>query len=101
MLSPLLEFMSDLNQKQNRRNSVGYWRTNLRILACLLSAWFVSGCLLSIVFVEPLNKIQVGGFPLGFWFAQQGTIYVFIILTFVYALLMERLDRKHGVKENH
>lgn len=92
--------MSDLNQKRNRRGSVGYWRTNLRILAFLLSLWFVSGCLLSIVFVEQLNKIQVGGFPLGFWFAQQGTIYVFIALTFVYALLMERLDRKHEVKEN-
>lgn len=65
----------------------------------MLSVWFVSSCLLSIVFVEQLNKIQVGGFPLGFWFAQQGTIYVFVILTFVYAFLMERLDRKHGVKE--
>lgn len=92
--------MSDGNQKRNRRRLVGYWRTNLRILALLLSVWFVSSCLLSIVFVEQLNKIQVGGFPLGFWFAQQGTIYVFIALTFVYAFLMERLDRKHGVKEN-
>ena len=92
--------MRDENQKRNRRRPVGYWRTNLRILAFLLSVWFVSSCLLSIVFVEQLNKIQVSGFPLGFWFAQQGTIYVFIILTFVYAFLMERLDRKHGVKEN-
>lgn len=92
--------MSNGNQKRNRRNSVGYWRTNLRILAFLLIVWFVSSCLLSIVFVEPLNKIQVGGFPLGFWFAQQGAIYVFIVLTFVYAFLMGRLDRKHGVKEN-
>ncbi len=92
--------MSDGNQKRNQRRLVGYWRTNLRILAFLLSVWFVSSCLLSIVFVEQLNKIQVGGFPLGFWFAQQGTIYVFIALTFVYAFLMERLDRKHKVKEN-
>ena len=92
--------MSDLNQKRNQRQSVEYWRTNLRILAFLLGVWFVSACLLSIVFVEPLNKIQVGGFPLGFWFAQQGAIYVFIVLTFVYAFLMARLDRKHGVKEN-
>lgn len=92
--------MSDGNQKRNQRKLVGYWRTNLRILALLLSVWFVSSCLLSIVFVEQLNKIQMGGFPLGFWFAQQGTIYVFIALTFVYAFLMERLDRKHGVKEN-
>lgn len=92
--------MSDGNQRQNRRRPVGYWRTNLRILAFLLSVWFVCSCLLSIVFVEQLNNIQVGGFPLGFWFAQQGAIYVFIVLTFVYAFLMERLDRRHGVKEN-
>lgn len=92
--------MSDLNQNRNQRQSVEYWRTNLRILAFLLGVWFVSACLLSIVFVEQLNKIQVGGFPLGFWFAQQGAIYVFIVLTFVYAFLMARLDRKHGVKES-
>ncbi|MCS1407156.1 MAG: hypothetical protein M2R45_00313 [Verrucomicrobia subdivision 3 bacterium] len=89
--------MDASNGKQERSASSSYWRANLRILAVLLSVWFLSGCLLSIVFVEPLNKIKVGGFPLGFWFAQQGTIYVFIVLVFVYAALMERLDQKHGV----
>jgi putative solute:sodium symporter small subunit len=54
--------------------------------------------LLGIVFVEPLNQFHLGGFPLGFWFAQQGSIYVFIILTLVYALAMDRIDRRHGVK---
>jgi putative solute:sodium symporter small subunit len=63
----------------------------------LLSIWFVVSYLLGIVFVEPLNQFHFGGFPLGFWFAQQGSIYVFIILTFVYAFAMDRIDRRHGV----
>ncbi len=91
--------MSDSDKKRNRLETAGYWRTNLRIVAVLLVAWFVSSFLLSIVFVEPLNAIQIGGFPLGFWFAQQGTICIFIVLILIYALLMDRLDRKHGRKE--
>ncbi len=63
----------------------------------LLSIWFVVSYLLGIVFVEPLNQFHLGGFPLGFWFAQQGSMYVFIILTFVYAFTMDRIDRRHGV----
>jgi putative solute:sodium symporter small subunit len=63
----------------------------------LLSIWFVVSYLLGIVFVEPLNQFHLGGFPVGFWFAQQGSIFVFIILTFVYAFAMDRIDRRHGV----
>ncbi|MEE2775635.1 MAG: DUF4212 domain-containing protein [Acidobacteriota bacterium] len=76
---------------------VGYWRANLRLMAWLLAVWFVASYGLGILFVEPLNAIQVGGFPLGFWFAQQGSIYVFVVLILIYALKMDRLDRKHGV----
>ncbi|MBC8372762.1 MAG: DUF4212 domain-containing protein [Planctomycetes bacterium] len=76
-----------------------YWRTNIRILLLLLSVWFLVGYVLSIFFVEALNKIHIGGFPLGFWFAQQGSIYVFIVLIFVYARLMARLDKKYDVHE--
>lgn len=76
-----------------------YWRANLRILLLLLSIWFLVGYVLSIFLVEPLNRIHVAGFPLGFWFAQQGSIYVFIVLIYIYARWMERLDRKHGVQE--
>ncbi len=64
----------------------------------LLSVWFVVSFLLGIVFVEPLNQFHLGGFPLGFWFAQQGSIYVFIILILVYAFAMDRIDRRHGVE---
>lgn len=65
----------------------------------LLSVWFAVSYLLGIVLVEPLNQFHLGGFPLGFWFAQQGAIFVFIILTFVYAFAMDRIDRRHGVDD--
>lgn len=68
-------------------------------MAGLLTIWFVVSYLLGIVFVEPLNQFHLGGFPLGFWFAQQGSIYVFIFLTFVYAFTMDRIDRRHGVED--
>lgn len=78
-------------------NASGYWRANLRIMAVLLSIWFTSSYLLGIVFVEPLNAVRLGGFPLGFWFAQQGSILIFILLILVYVLWMDRLDRRFGV----
>jgi putative solute:sodium symporter small subunit len=75
-----------------------YWRANLRLMSILLSIWFVVPFGLGIVFVEPLNQIHVAGFPLGFWFAQQGSIYVFIVLVLIYAFIMKRIDRDHGVE---
>ena len=75
----------------------GYWRANLRIMAMLLAVWFACSYVLGIVLVEPLNQLRLGGFPLGFWFAQQGSILVFILLILVYALWMDRLDRRYGV----
>lgn len=76
-----------------------YWQTNLKYLAVLLSVWlFVSiGC--GILFADILDQFRLGGFKLGFWFAQQGAIYVFVILIFVYVYLMNRLDREYGVDE--
>ncbi len=76
-----------------------YWRKNLSYLGILLSIWFAVSFLAGIVFVEPLNTIKLGGFPLGFWFAQQGSIYVFVILIFVYVWLMNKLDREFDVDE--
>ncbi len=76
-----------------------YWRTNLKYLAILLSIWFLSSYVLGIVLVEPLNAIRIRGFKLGFWFAQQGSIYIFVILIFVYVHLMNKLDRKYDVDE--
>lgn len=76
-----------------------YWKTNLRYVAILLTIWFVVSYGFGILLVEPLNRTRVGGFQLGFWFAQQGSIYVFVALIFVYVRLMNRLDRHHEVDE--
>ena len=79
--------------------SNNYWNANIKILAILLSIWFVVSFLLSIVFVDALDTLRLGGFRLGFWLAQQGSIYVFVLLIFVYILLMDRLDRKYHHEE--
>jgi putative solute:sodium symporter small subunit len=76
-----------------------YWRRNLRLMVVLLTIWFVVSFGCGILFVEQLNKIVINGFPLGFWFAQQGSIYTFILLILVYALRMDRLDDEYGVSE--
>lgn len=75
-----------------------YWRKNLQYLAILLGIWFVTSYLFSIVFVEQLDKIQIGGLRLGFFFAQQGSIWIFVVLIFVYAWLMNRLDKEYQQK---
>ena len=76
-----------------------YWRNNKRIIAVLLTVWFLVSCVLGIFFVEPLNAIKLGGFPLGFWIAQQGSIYVFILLIAIYCIAMEIEDRRFHVRE--
>ena len=76
-----------------------YWRTNLKYLAILLTIWFVVSFLFGIILAETLNQHQIGGFPLGFWFAHQGSIYAFVILIFVYVYLMNKLDKKFNVDE--
>ena len=73
----------------------GYWRTNLRLMLALLTVWATVGLGLAILFVEPLNRFHLGGFPLGFWFAQQGSIVVFVVLIAIYAAVMNRLDDRH------
>ena len=74
-----------------------YWHANLRIVAILLAIWFGVGFCCSIFFIESLNTITIGNLGLGFWFAQQGSIFVFVILVLAYALWMDRLDRKFDV----
>jgi putative solute:sodium symporter small subunit len=76
-----------------------YWNRNLLYLSILLGIWFITSFILSIVLVDQLNKIRIGGFKLGFWFAQQGAIYIFVILIFIYVKLMNRLDRRFDVDE--
>ena len=76
-----------------------YWQHNIKYLIGLLIIWFVVSFGAGILFAEELNSIRIGGFKLGFWFAQQGAIYVFIILIFVYVWLMNRLDKRFDVDE--
>jgi len=77
-----------------------YWKKNLQTLAILLSIWFVISFGCGILWVEELNAYRMGGFKLGFWFAQQGSIYGFVILIFVYVVRMNRLDREFKVNED-
>nr|WP_262917436.1 DUF4212 domain-containing protein [Zunongwangia pacifica] len=76
-----------------------YWRENLKYLFILLSVWFIVSFGTGILFKDFLNQFKIGGFKLGFWFAQQGSIYVFVILIFIYIRLMNKLDKKYGYSE--
>jgi len=77
-----------------------YWRTNLTYLAILLSIWFIVSYGCGIILVDYLNQFRIGQAKLGFWFAQQGSIYTFVILIAVYVVLMNKLDRKFGFRED-
>ncbi len=81
------------------KNLKEYWKANLRYLGILLVVWFLVSYGCGILFADALNSIQLGGFKLGFWFAQQGAIYVFVALIFIYVNLMNRLDKKYDVDE--
>ena len=89
--------MADEPSPENRRRA--YWRENLTLVAILLAVWFVVSLLLSVVFVDDLNEKRVGGFRLGFWIAQQGSLYTFVALIFIYVWAMNRLDRKYDLEE--
>ena len=77
-----------------------YWKANIRLVAICLVIWFIVSFLFGIILVDVLNTIQLGGYKLGFWFAQQGSIYVFVVLIFFYAWRMGQLDRKFNVHED-
>lgn len=82
----------------SKKNSA-YWQANLRLMAVLLAIWFAVSFGAGVLFVHELNAIRIGGFKLGFWFAQQGSIYTFVALIFVYVVRMNAIDRAHGVHE--
>ena len=84
---------------KNDDDKSAYWRENLSLLAKLLVVWFAVSFGAGILFAEPLNAIQFFGFKLGFWFAQQGAIYVFVALIFVYMAKMNAMDKRYGVDE--
>ena len=77
-----------------------YWKSHLRLMLILLSLWFLVSLGAGVLFVDSLNHIQIGGFKLGFWFAQQGSIYGFLVLIWVYVYQMNRLDQAYGVDED-
>ena len=81
------------------KDRIGYWKKNLRLLTILLSVWFIVSFGFGILFVDVLNTVRIGGFKLGFWFAQQGSIYVFIALIFIYVQRMNRLDKEYDLDE--
>lgn len=76
-----------------------YWKRNLLYLTILMCFWFIISFGCGILFVDELNQIRFGGFKLGFWFAQQGAIYGFVVIIFIYTYLMNRLDKKHNLDE--
>ena len=82
-----------------RHSPHSYWKTNLRYLLVLLSIWFLVSFGCGILFVDYLNRFRIGGAKLGFWFAQQGAVYVFCGLIFVYVFLMNRLDKSEGERD--
>lgn len=84
---------------ENKFSKEAYWKKNLKILGILLFIWFAVSFGCGILFVEQLNSIRIGGFKLGFWFAQQGSIYSFVILIFVYVVRMNQLDKEFDVNE--
>ena len=79
-----------------KNKSKAYWKENIRYLFVLLSVWFLVSFFAGIIFKDVLNDFKLGGFKLGFWFAQQGSMYVFVILIFIYVRLMNKLDKKYG-----
>lgn len=82
-----------------KRDDLAYWKATKRLLGIILAIWFFVSMGLSIVLAPSLNSIKLGGYPLGFWFAQQGSIFIFIVLIFVYVYLMGKIDRKYDVHE--
>lgn len=87
------------SDKDHKARMEEYWNKNLQVIAICLAIWALVSYGFGILFVEALNNIWIGGVPLGFWFSQQGSIYVFIVLIFVYGRVMDKLDKEYGVQE--
>jgi putative solute:sodium symporter small subunit len=83
----------------NRERQVAYWRASLANIAAILGAWVVVSCVLPVFLADLLDEVRIAGFPLGFWFGQQGAPLVFVLLVAVYVRRMNALDRRYGVYE--
>ena len=88
-----------MNDSHNSKTN-SYWKENIRLVLSLLTIWFLVSFVMGIVMVDNLDGIRFFGFKLGFWMAQQGSIYCFVILIFIYVFKMNKLDQKYGVSEN-
>jgi len=86
-----------MSEHKSRQN---YWKANLKLVTWCLVVWFVVSYLFGIILLDQLNAISIGGYKLGFWFAQQGSIYVFVVLIFFYAWRMNKIDREFDVHED-
>ena len=84
---------------QNTKSTDGYWKANISLLVKIFIVWFIVSFGFGIILVDQLNQFSFLGYPLGFWFAQQGSIYAFVLLIFVYAWRMAAIDREYGVEE--
>ena len=91
--------MTTTNNIMEKNLTDKYWKKNLKYLVILLSIWFTVSFGFGILLIDELNQIKIAGFKLGFWFAQQGSIYVFVTLIFIYIYLMNRLDKKYHSKK--
>jgi len=86
-------------QENNNEKAAAYWQYNIKLMLKLLVIWFFVSFVCGILLVDELNQIHIGGYKLGFWFAQQGSMYTFVVLVFYYAKKMAALDRKFGLEE--
>jgi putative solute:sodium symporter small subunit len=87
--------------KHTEKDSPGYWQENIKLLTILMSIWFVVSFLLGIVFVDQLDNIRFAGFKLGFWISQQGAIFIYVLLVFVYLKAMDKLDKKYKLNDEN
>lgn len=92
-LSPVASRQSRMSEKTNSRS---YWKSNIRIVSVLLALWFIAAFVGGVFGIEFLNQYRIGQLGLGFWIAQQGSIFVFVLIVLFYAIAMDRLDRRHA-----
>jgi putative solute:sodium symporter small subunit len=85
--------------KHTEKDSPGYWQENIQILTILMSIWFVVSFLMGIVFVDQLDNIRFAGFKLGFWISQQGSIFIYVLLVYLYLKAMDKLDKKYKLDD--
>jgi len=92
--------MEEPEETDTEAHAAAYWRANLRLLGMLLAIWFVASFGAGILFRDWLDQFSIGGYPLGFWFAQQGSIYIFLLLIVVYAFAIHRIEQKFDLDDD-